>query len=244
VEIGITDAASIAPLAFALVAATVVLHGFTLTPLARLLALTASANPGVIILGGSRWSVALAEALKKMDLQVIIADPNHAHLRGARDAGVQTFFGDLLSKAAEERLDLVAYDKLICATDNDAYNTLVATDLAPEFGRENVYQLKRVREASSRHALPATLGGQAIGGGKTYSEANALISDGWEFRVTSLSEEFTLDMWRDKNPDAIPVAELEKGGEPRFLGPDLGPKNTSGVELLSLTPPKPMQRES
>ena len=99
VEIGITDAASIAPLAFALVAATVVLHGFTLTPLARLLALTASANPGVIILGGSRWSVALAEALKKMDLQVIIADPNHAHLRGARDDGVLPFFGDLLTKA-------------------------------------------------------------------------------------------------------------------------------------------------
>lgn len=244
VEIGITDAASIAPLAFALVAATVVLHGFTLTPLARLLGLTASANPGVIILGGSRWSVALAEALKKMDLQVIIADPNHAHLRSARDAGVQTFFGDILSKEAEERLDLVAYDKIICATDNDAYNTLVATDLAPEFGRENVFQLKRVRESSARHALPATLGGQAIGGDKTYFEANALISDGWEFRVTGLSEEFTLEQWRVKNPEAIPIAELEKGGEPRFLRPDSAPRNTTDVELLSLSPPKPVQRDS
>ncbi|SDG21891.1 cation:proton antiporter [Sulfitobacter delicatus] len=243
VEIGIADADRIAPLAFALVAATVVLHGFTLTPMARLLGLTASAAPGVIIVGGSRWSVALAEALQKMDLQVIIADPNHAHLRSARDAGVQTFFGDILSKAAEERLDLVAYEKLISATDNDAYNTLVATDLAPEFGRENVFQLKRVRESSSRHALPATLGGQVIGGGKTYFEANALIREGWEFRVTGLSEEFTLEQWREKNPEGILIAELEKGGKLRFLGPDAEPKNTTDVEILSLMPGRPRQGE-
>ena len=244
VQIGIADAARIAPLAFALVAATVVLHGFTLTPLARLLGLTASASPGVIILGGSRWSVELAEALKKMGLQVIIADPNHAHLRSARDAGVDTFFGDILSKAAEERLDLVAYEKLICATDNDAYNTLVATDLAPEFGRENVFQVKRVRESSSRHALPATLGGQAIGGNMTYFEASALIYDGWEFRVTGLSEEFTVDQFREKNPEAILIAELDKSGNLRFLGPKSDPKNSTDIELLSLAPAKPKRSEN
>ncbi|MGY3438841.1 MULTISPECIES: cation:proton antiporter [unclassified Marinovum] len=244
VEIGIADAARIAPLAFALVAATVVLHGFTLTPMARLLGLTASASPGVMILGGSRWSVALALALKKMDLQVIIADPNHAHLRSAREAGVDTFFGDILSKAAEERLDLVAYETLVCATDNDAYNTLVATDLAPEFGRENVFQVKRVREASSRHALPATLGGQPIGGGKTYFEANALIAEGWEFRVTGLSEEFTFEQWREKNPEGFPVAELDKSGKLRVLGPESDPKNTTDVELLSLMPAKAKRSES
>lgn len=239
VQLGIADADRIAPLAFALVAATVVLHGFTLTPMARLLGLTASAAPGVIILGGSRWSVALAEALQKMELKVIIADPNHAHLRSARDAGIDTFFGDILSKAAEERLDLVAYEKLISATDNDAYNTLVATDLAPEFGRENVFQLQRVRESSSRHALPATLGGQVIGGGKTYFESNALIAQGWEFRVTSLSEEFTLEQWLEKHPEAILIAELESNGNLRFLGPEKEPKNPTDGEILSLLPGKP-----
>ena len=244
VEIGIADADRIAPLAFALVAATVVLHGFTLTPMARLLGLTASANPGVIILGGSRWSVALAEALKKMEVQVIIADPNHAHLRSAREAGIDTFFGDILSKAAEERLNLVAYEKLICATDNDAYNTLVATDLAPEFGRDNVFQVKRVRESSSRHTLPATLGGRAIGGDKTYFEANALLTEDWEFRVTRLSEDFSLEQWREKNPGSIPIAELDKSGHLRFLESGSDPKHTVDVVVLSLTPAKQKRRES
>ncbi len=138
----------------------------------------------------------------------------------------------------------MAYEKLICATDNDAYNTLVATDLAPEFGRDNVFQVKRLREASSRHALPATLGGRVIAGGKTYFEANALISQGWEFRVTGLSEEFTLDQWREKHPEAIMIAELGKSGTLRFLEPEAEPKNTVDVEILSLMPVKPKRRES
>ena len=203
-EIGVEDADRIAPLAFALVAATVVLHGFTLAPVARALGLTASSAPGVLIIGGSRWSVALAEALRKMELPVMIADANHAHLRAAREAGIDTFYGDILSEAAEDRLDLMSYEKIICASDNDALNTLIATDLAPEFGRDNVFQLRRVREASSRHALPVTLGGRAMGGDTTFFEANVRLAKGWEFRVTPLTEEFGMQEWRTENPEGVP----------------------------------------
>jgi NhaP-type Na+/H+ or K+/H+ antiporter len=234
----ITDANRIGPLAFALVAATVVLHGFTLTPMARWLGLTAAKVPGVLILGGSQWSVELAKALKKMELPVMIADPNHAHLRAAREAGIETFFGDILSEAAEQRIDHVAYEKLISATDNDAYNTLVATDLAPEFGRENVYQLKRVKQASSRHALPATLGGRALGADETFFEVNARIAQGCEFRVTKLSEEFTLEHWRETLPDATVIADVGPNGTLRLLGPEDKVKDSAGTRILSLTPRK------
>ncbi len=244
VALGIEDAGRIPPLAFALVAATVVLHGFTLTPVAKLLGLTASNAPGVMILGGSRWSVALAQALQKLDLPVIIADPNHAHLRAAREAGVETYFGDILSEAAEDRLDLVAYEKLICATDNDAYNTFVATDLAPEFGRDNVFQIKRVKQTSTRHALPPTLGGRAIGSDMTYFEAGAAISEGKEFRVTTLTEEFTLDDWRAEHPDASPVAELGPNGQLRLLGPKTEIKGGVGARLVALSQARPERAES
>ncbi len=244
VELGIQDADRIAPLAFALVAATVVLHGFTLTPLAAALGLTASNKPGVLILGGSRWSVALAEALKKMELPVIIADPNHAHLRAARDANIETFFGDILSEAAENRLNTVAYEKLICASDNDAYNTLVATDLAPEFGRENVFQLKRVRQSSSRHALPSTLGGRPFGADDTYFEANARLAESCEFRVTNLTEQFTIDDWRTQNPDAVLLAELGPNGTLRLLGPEDTPKASPGAKLLAMMTARPERKDN
>ena len=234
VELGIEDAARIPPLAFALVAASVVLHGFTLAPMARLLGLNAASAPGVILLGGSRFTVALGKALRQLELPVIVADPNHAHLREAREEGLETFFGDILSDVAEDRLELAAYEKLVCASDNDAYNTLVATDLAPEFGRENVFQLKRVKQSSSRHALPSTLGGQGIGRGDTYFEVNARLAQGWEFRVTPLSEEFTLKDWQDANPDADLYAEYGPNRKLRLLGPGDSPNGPAGARLLAL----------
>ncbi|SFD98497.1 cation:proton antiporter [Roseivivax sediminis] len=240
-EIGVADGAAMAPLAFALVGATVVLHGFTLAPLARLLGLTAADRPGVLIVGGGPWSVALAEALAKLDLPVMIADPNHARLRAAREAGIDTFFGDVLSEGAEHRLDLVRYEQIVAATDNDAYNTLVTTDLAPEFGREKVFQLRRSQDASRRHALPATLGGRAIGADETLEDAQARLREGWEFRVTTLTEEFDLAAWRGKNPDAIPVATLDEAGELRFLGPEDAPQE-SDTRLMSLSPQREERR--
>ena len=241
--LGIADGQRVSVLAFALVAATVVLHGFTLTPMARALGLKATETPGVLIVGGSRWSAALGMALRKLDLPVMVADPNHAHLRHAREAGLDTFWGDILSEAAEHKLDFVSYDKVIAATDNDAYNTLVATDLAPEFGREHVFQLKRMRQQSARHALPATLGGQRIGADETYFEAIARLAEGWEFRVTKLSSEFPIAQWRERNPEGVPIADLGPNGTLRLLGPEDKVKETDGTRLLFLGPKRQERKE-
>ncbi|MHC0052663.1 cation:proton antiporter [Actibacterium sp. D379-3] len=237
--LGITDGARIGPLAFALVAATVVLHGFTLTPLARALGLAGAEVPGVLLVGGSRWATGLAEALKKAEVPVLIVDANRARLRGAREMGLPTFFGDILSEAAEHGVEIMSYGKVIAATDNDAYNTLVATDLAPEFGRENVFQLKRAKQDSTRHALPATLGGRALGAGQGYYELNRLISEGWTFRVPRLTEEFTLAQWREKNPEAMLLGRIAPGGGLRLLSEGEEFRAIPDTRLIVMMPPEP-----
>ncbi|WP_090159524.1 sodium:proton antiporter [Loktanella sp. DSM 29012] len=238
ISLGFEDANLIAPLAFVLVATTVVLHGFTLKPMARWLGLAGAGNPGVIIVGGSDWTTAFAEALIKADVPVLMTDPNFGHLRAARSAGITTYTGDILSEGAEQRLELVSYDKLLAATDNDAYNTLVATDLAPEFGRENVFQVARVKNDGARHTLPATLGGRPFGHAVTHDEWNSLIRQGWTFRVTRLTEEFTLQEWREKRPRSHLVGRILPNGEFKLLHEDEEIRGVPDTRLIALRPPE------
>lgn len=237
-SLGFEDAALIAPLAFALVAVTVVVNGFTLAPFARLLGLTGADTPGVVIIGGSDWTTQLAEVLKKVDIPVLMTDPNFIRLRKARAAGIDTFSGDILSEAAEQRVELVSYATLIAATENDAYNTLVTTDLAPEFGRENVFQVMREKSESSRHQLPRTLGGRPLGLDATHTELRQLVAEGWQFRSTRLSEEFTLEDWRNESPDARLLAQITTGGEIKFMRKNEEFKGGAGIQVIALRPPE------
>ncbi|NIY78689.1 sodium:proton antiporter [Celeribacter sp. HF31] len=218
---GVTDGAVVGPLAFVLVLVTVVLHGFTLAPMARALGLAATGKPGVLILGGSRFTTALAEALKREEVPVLIADPNHARLVRPRAAGLPVFYGDILGEAAEDSLEVLSFETLIAATENDAYNTLVATDFGSEFGRDQVWQLARVKGERARHALPTQLGGRPFGGGKTYGELDDLMRQGWKLSVTPLSEDYGFDQWKEDRPNAMLLGRMGTDGVfKRFLPED------------------------
>ncbi|KMK67395.1 hypothetical protein IMCC21224_112264 [Puniceibacterium sp. IMCC21224] len=67
-------------------------------------------------------------------------------------------------------------------------------------------------------------------------EANARLSEGWEFRVTRLSEEFTLEDWRNTHPKGIAFADLNGNGALRFLSPQDEPRDGDGIRLLALVP--------
>ncbi len=237
--LGVVDGGLIGPLAFALVTVTVVLHGFTLAPLARWLGQVAAETPGVLIVGGSRWSVGLAEVLAKHEVPVLIADPNRSHLRRARAADIQTFFGDILSEVAEHRVEINRFRVVITATDNDAYNTLVATDLAPEFGRENVFQLTREKSEFSRNQLPPSLGGRAIGDRATFGEMSRRMWEGWTFRSTRLTEQFTLEDWRALRPEAVLLGHIDKNGVFVVLQANKAEdfKGGPGMRLITMVPP-------
>lgn len=238
VSAGIEDAALLAPLAFALVAATVVLHGFSLRPMARMLGLAGGNTPGVIIVGGSQFSTSLAQALLKHEVEVLVVDGNRGRLSSAREAGVPVFYGDILSEAAEHGVEIMSFGRIVAVSDNEAYNTLVATDLAPEFGRDNVFQLKQAKQEKRRHALPPTLGGRPFAAGMSFLEIARHMRDGWSVKSTALTEEFTLENWRETNPDAVPLAELDDQGALRLLDENARLKAEAGTRLFWLGPAK------
>lgn len=238
---GIEDGALLTPLAFVLVVATVVLHGFTLAPLARRLGLTSGDKPGLIVVGGSLFATGLAKALEKADVNVLITDPNRGHLQTARSAGLPHFYGDILSEAAENGVEFIAYNAILVASDNDAYNTLVATDLAPEFGREAIWQLARHKEDMPRHSLPSQLGGRTVNGNRTLDRYLELLAEGWTFRTTRLTEEYTLETWRESRPEVIPLATIDRG-KLQFVGNPDRIEGRAEMRIVSLIPPETAEK--
>ncbi|SLN14221.1 K(+)/H(+) antiporter NhaP [Roseovarius gaetbuli] len=234
VALGFEDAARLTPLAFALVAATVVLHGFSLRPMGQLLGLAGQGTPGVIITGGSQFATSLGRALQAIEVPVLISDPNRSRLRSAREAGLPTFFGDILSEAAEHGVEIMNFGRILAVSDNDAYNTLVATDLAPEFGRDNVFQLRRAKQEHARHALPASLGGRIILGDLGHYELAKRMTEGWSVRTTTLSETYDFDAWQADNPEAVILAELNSSGALTFITSETKPKWASGHSVIAV----------
>ena len=189
VALGHPDGALLGPLAFLLVAVTVVVHGFSLAPVGRWLGLTSTAPPGVIVLGANAFGHALARALRTRDVPVILVDRNWHNLGPARAEEMPTYCGELLSEAAEHAVDLSRYGTLVAVTENDDYNALVCTDLGPELGREKVFQVGRHESSEDQRDMPVTIGGRNLfRSGTNLDILHLRMARGWQIDVIEVPE--------------------------------------------------------
>lgn len=204
---GVADAPRMVAVTFAVVVATVFAHGFTLAPLAALLGLTSASKPGVLIVGGSPLTAALAVTLKEAAIPVTVADTAWSRLREARLAAIPIYFGEVLSEDAHYELDVKRFAAVIAATSNDAYNALICTNLGPEVGRANVFEVPSEREQAERKSLSFTLGGRPL----TRDPELRLLDfqrdhiRGWVFQTTRLSETFTYQNYLDNRAEGTRV---------------------------------------
>ncbi|MAS14794.1 MAG: sodium:proton exchanger [Nitratireductor sp.] len=238
-DAGIADANRMVAFTFAVVVTTIVLHGFTLGPLASLLKLKSAEKPGLLIAGGPRWAIDLARKLRDMDVPVMIADPNWNHIAEARLSEVPVFYGDILSEEAHHSIDPKRFSTLIAVTDNDAYNSLVCTDFAPELGRSHVYQLGRGADQSKRMSLNFTLGGRPLTEeGMDFRTLRERHWQGWTFQATKLTEEFDYDAYlNSRAEEAIVLLWVKPSGKLVFAAGATGTPSTDD-RIISFTPAK------
>lgn len=227
-------------LAFALVFATVLFAGFFITPLAKSLKLAAGGGDGVMIVGANPWSLGLAKALKDMGVGVLVADTNWRRLRGARLEGHATFYGEVLSEHADYTLDHSAFNHLIAATPNDAYNALVCVEFAPELGRHRVFQVSsqdKDKDEDDADAIAFTSRGRTLSTrGRSFDALTRDWWNGWRFRSTRISETYTLDDFKADRGEEIDLilAKKPEGGLV-FLQPGES-ERAEGTTVLSFCP--------
>lgn len=223
------------PLAFALVFSTVLFAGFFIGPLSKLLGLASGAGHGVMIIGANPWSLGLAKALKDMGVGVLVADTNWRRLRGARLDGHNTFYGEVLSENADYRLDHSAFDCIIAATPNDAYNALVCVEFGPELGRHKVFQVAGQQEGDEKDAdnIAFTSRGRTLSSrGRTYDVLTRDWWGGWRFKSTNISEEYNLENFMKDRGDDIDILLVKRAdGTIDFIQPGQESRIEKGVVL-------------
>jgi hypothetical protein len=228
------------PLAFAVVFATVIAHGFTISPLARLLDLVSTSRPGALIVGAGPWTTALAKLLHDLKVPVLIADNNWNHLREPRLTGLSTHFGEILSEAAEHNINLSQFGALIAASDNDAYNALVCSNLAPEIGRSRVYQtapLIGTGREDNRSLAVTRRGSYLMEGEPNIDSLNVKIAFGWRFKKTTLTKEFDFSQLQETMPqDGRVVCVVRANGVIVFATRKGNLKAQAGETVVTFVP--------
>jgi len=225
------------PLAFALVFATVLFAGFAIGPLSRALGLSSDHGDGVMIVGANPWSLGLAKSLKEMGIGVLVADTNWRRLRGARIEGFSTFYGEVLSENADHRLDHSAFNHIVAATPNDAYNALVCVEFAPELGRHRVFQVSgQDKEDSDPDTIAFTSRGRTLSsrGSSRGRSFDALTRDwwsGWRFKATNVSEEYPMASLLEDRGEDVDIMLVKKESGLEFIQPGQASKISKGMVL-------------
>ena len=238
-RLGYSDGSILVTLSFAVVVATILFHGFSIRPVARLLKVTGGAERGLLIVGATPFSLELATQLRQLEVPVTIADNSWQRLSPARHAGIPTYHGEILSEATDERLDLAQFQVLAATTDNEAYNALVCTEFAPEIGRDNVYQLGDASNDEDPRALPESLRGRALfSAGHGVEDIIQREEQGWTFRKTRISEQFDFEAAKASLAEGGDMLLLlRKSGALRFFTHASRPTPQPGDTILSYVPP-------
>lgn len=194
-EAGYPGANLVVPAVFTLIAATMVLHGFSLGPLARCLGLALADTPGIAVVGASPWSTNLALVLHDAGVPTLLVDTFPGALDPARKCGLPTLQAELVSDRGEEQMSGRAVDYLVAATPDDIYNSLVCTRVMPELGRRRVFQLAPPGgHADLRNGLSRDVRGQILGlPALDHATCAARHVEGWRCRLITLNAPEDLD---------------------------------------------------
>ncbi len=238
-QAGYEDATTLLPLVFALILLTVTLHGFSIGHLARYLGIASQKQNGIIIVGASPWTIDLAQNLKDLEIPVLLVDASWHRLRPARLAGLPVYFGQVVSSSADETLDVSSMGYLLAASDNDAYNALVCTRFANEFGRSRVFQIPMpaTEQHDTKGLTPALRGQSAFTDSALYEEILRRYFQGWRFQKTRFTESYTYEDYRVASPDEALASLVVSPSGALVLGP-LEDSPESGDTLLNFVAPK------
>jgi len=242
VAAGYPDAAALLPIVFLIIIVTVLVHGLTLGPLARKMSLAAKEENGLLIVGASPWTMALAQTLKTLNVDVVVADGSYQRLKPIRMDGIKVYYGEILSEHAEHELEDEHLSFLLCATDNHYYNALVCKAQGYEFGHHRTFQLAPYQE-SYQEQKRLTLQQRGYFAFKPPTDFYTLqqrLRDGWTVQSTRLSKDFDIERLKSRlgepGDDWVLLGSLSPQKKLQLYSNEQSCKPTTDWTLLYFSP--------
>jgi len=230
VDLGYEGADALVPLVFGVVIATILAHGFSASWVAKRLGIDQGKGEDIMLIGANRWNISLGRFLTKIGLDVTVADTSKYALRAAHQAGLKTEVGDITETAHGHDIDIGQFQHLIACTDNESFNKLVASDLGPELGYEQI-TIVSDGDTSNDHSSRARI---LFESGTSYDGLLKRHDDGWGFSDTTLSEKFG---WKDYcenlKPGEEPLAVMKPDRRLLFFATSERPTVESGDKIIS-----------
>lgn len=190
VAAGFPDAAVLLPLTFAVILATVLAHGLSIGRVARHLGLAAAEANGLLIVGATPWSRALAAELRRLEVDVLLVDGAYGRLKPARMEGTPVYYGEMLSEHTGHTLETQHLSHVLCATENDFYNALVCKAMGPQFGHHRAFQLAtdETGEPELRGLPLQQRGFIAFDPRASFDFLGGRLAEGWQVQATKLTK--------------------------------------------------------
>lgn len=228
------------PLTFVIIIGTVVVQSLTAGALAKRLGLSSQGQDGVLIASSNRVALAIAEALHKLDVRVKIVDTDRAGLHTARMRSLPTFYGNPLSEYTERYLDMTPYSYLLAASRRHETNAVICSQFRHQFDSAHLFSLRTgsLDEATDEEdVVPELRFNSLFREGTTWTKLASLLSQGSEIRATTLTEQYTLEDFRERmGKNTIPLFALDEQGKLRWVTDEEKLQPKPGWVLASLVP--------
>ena len=240
-ELGVPDADKLVPLAFIIIIGTVVLQSLTARPLAKALKVAMPKTHGVLIVGANPFSVSLAKALEKQEVQSVICDTSWENLKPARILGLPTYYGNPSSEHAQLHLNMSSYGYMVGLSNHFEYNLAQAAGFRDEFGARNVFTLSPNQSTERFHkhvASPHKSGRLLFSTEVAYAELRRDMQAGCSVKVTAISEEYTFEKWRSDNQGALVILVVQPNGDIQFNATDNDISAEPEFKLFYLSSPE------
>ncbi len=189
-------------------------------------------------MGAHAWSRAIAHALKTEGCPATLVDSDWSNVALARQAGLKTFFGSILSEHTLDEIAVGELGRLMAITPNDEANSLACLRFMHIFGRREVYQIPFTAPAAGRREAVSLdqRGRMLFDPAMTLPKLCEQFGDDPSLGATRLTEEFDYQAFRRLHGDnKLPLFLLKPTGEmaPFVAGEELDPR--PGHTVISAT---------